>query len=175
MIKNSKNQTLCSALAPYLITITLSVSSYGQSLKEIFIDTTDNAFDVSKWLGTVTGFVPLVMPITEPAVGYGAAGGLVFFHPNEYRAAAKEGRLDNRVGEKISPTPPSLTGAGGFYTQNESWAAGIGHLGIWKNDRIRYKIGAGLGSINLDYYGKGIFPERSRRFNVQLMGITNEA
>lgn len=158
-----------------LITLSLlMVNLSAQSLKEMFIDTTDNALDASKWLNTVTGFVPLIIPVTEPAVGYGAGAGAVFFHPNEYRAAAKEGRLDSRVKELISPTPPSLTGGGGFYTQNGSWAAGIGHLGIWKKDKIRYTIGAGGGSVNLDYYGKGIFTERSRRFNTKMLGFTNE-
>ena len=51
----------------------------AQSMREMFIDTTDNAVDASKWLSTVTGFVPIIMPITEPAVGYGAGAGLVFF------------------------------------------------------------------------------------------------
>jgi hypothetical protein len=89
-----------------------AISSRSQSFREMFIDTTDNALDASKWLGTVTGFVPMIMPITEPAVGYGAAAGLVFFHPNEFRRAAKEGRLNDPKFENISPTPPSLTGVG---------------------------------------------------------------
>lgn len=172
---HTKLQKVKSKLVFILLILFLVVKKgYSQTFKEMFVDTTDNALDLSKWLSTVTGFVPIVFPVTEPAVGYGAGGGAVFFHPNEYRAAVKEGRLNNRVGELISPTPPSLTGAGGFFTENGSWAAGIGHLAIFKQDKIRYKIGAGGGSINLDYYGKGLFPERSRRFNTALFGITNE-
>lgn len=152
----------------------VSAEGLAQSFKEMFIDTTDQAVDASKWLGTVTGFVPMLIPITEPAVGYGIGAGGVFFHPNEYRAAVKDGRLNHRVGEVISPTPPSLSALGGFYTDNGSWAAGIGHLSILRQDRIRYKVGFGGGSINLDYYGKGIFEERSRRFNTRTLGITNE-
>jgi hypothetical protein len=160
----------------FVTILLLSMSTVGlsQSFREMFIDTTDNALDASKWLSTVTGFVPLLMPITEPAVGYGLGVGGVFFHPNEYRAAVKEGKLNSRVGELISPTPPSISGLGGFYTDNGSWAAGLGHLSIFKRDRIRYKVGLGGGSINLDYYGKGIFEERSRRFNTRTLGITNE-
>ena len=152
----------------------LSKQGEAQSFKELFTDTTDQAFDASKWLSTVTGFVPLLMPITEPAVGYGLGAGGVLFHPNEYRAAVKEGRLNNRVGDMISPTPPSISALGGFYTDNGSWAAGIGHLSILRQDKIRYKVGLGGGSINLDYFGKGIFEERSRRFNTRMVGITNE-
>ena len=147
-----------------LIVVLISLSSTrgkAQSFREMFIDTTDYALDASKWLSTVSGFVPLLMPVTEPAVGYGLGAGGIFFHPNEYRAAVKEGRLNSRVGEMISPTPPSISALGGFYTDNGSWAAGLGHLSILKQDRIRYKVGLGGGSINLDYYGKGSFVERS--------------
>lgn len=41
-------------------------------------DTEDGWFDLSEFLDTTYGFVPVVMPITEPAVGYGAVGALVF-------------------------------------------------------------------------------------------------
>ncbi|HEY3494662.1 MAG TPA: hypothetical protein VGK73_08260, partial [Polyangiaceae bacterium] len=34
--------------------------------------------DMSGFLDEKYGFLPIVMPITEPAVGYGAAGGLLF-------------------------------------------------------------------------------------------------
>lgn len=145
----------------------------AQSMRKMFIDTTDNAVDISKWLGAVTGFVPMVMPITEPAVGYGAAAGLIFFHPNEFRRAAKEGRLNDPQFENISPTPPSITGVGGGYTENGTWLVGAGHLAVLKEDRIRYKIGLGGGSVNLDYYG-ALLPDIKRSFNTKFFGITNE-
>jgi hypothetical protein len=40
----------------------------------------DGAFDISNFLSTRTGFLPLAVPITEPAVGYGLGIGLTFFH-----------------------------------------------------------------------------------------------
>jgi len=43
-----------------------------------FFDADDGWFDVSGFLDTAYGFVPVIAPITEPAVGYGAAGALVF-------------------------------------------------------------------------------------------------
>ncbi len=158
-----------------LLSIVIAIShANGQGMREIFIDTTDNAIDASKWLSTVTGFVPLIMPITEPAVGYGIGGGLIFFHPNDYRRAAQDGLLKDPSSAGISPTPPSLTGVGGMYTENGSWAAGGGHMAVLFEDLVRYKVAGGFGSINLDYYGK-IFPEKSRGFNVTLWGVTNEA
>jgi len=38
----------------------------------------DGWLDVSGFLDQAYGFLPVVIPITEPAVGYGAAGGLAF-------------------------------------------------------------------------------------------------
>lgn len=162
-------------LVIFLWVNSLKAQSRRESMRQMFIDTTDNAVDASKWLGTVTGFVPLIIPITEPAVGYGAGVGLVFFHPNEFRRAAKEGRLNDPKFENISPTPPSLTGLVGGLTENGTWLAGIGHLAVWKQDRIRYKVGFGLGSVNLDYYGNGMIPGVERSFNTSFLGFMNEA
>src|SRR6188474_1908256 len=47
-----------------------------------FIDPIDGWFDISAFLDTGHGFVPIAVPITEPAVGYGGAGGLVFIRRN---------------------------------------------------------------------------------------------
>jgi hypothetical protein len=38
----------------------------------------DGWFDVSGFLDEKYGFLPLIIPITEPAVGYGATGALAF-------------------------------------------------------------------------------------------------
>src|SRR4051812_1728701 len=46
----------------------------------LFRDPEDGAFDVSNFLSTRVGFLPIAMPITEPAVGYGLSLGLTFFH-----------------------------------------------------------------------------------------------
>jgi len=157
-----------------LILCFVSPDLKAQNQVKLFKDTTDNAFDISNWLSTVTGFVPIIMPITEPAIGYGVGGGLFFMHTNDFRRAAKEGRLNDPKFENISPTPPSISGVGGGVTENGTWVAGIGHMAVWKEDRIRYKIGAGGGSINLDYYGNFLLPNIKRRFNTKLFVITNE-
>ena len=47
-----------------------------------FRDPADGRFDVSNFLDTVYGFMPMLVPITEPAVGYGAAAALVFIDSN---------------------------------------------------------------------------------------------
>src|SRR5687767_4802309 len=43
-----------------------------------FTSPEDGWFDVSGFLSEKYGFLPIVVPITEPAVGYGAAVGLAF-------------------------------------------------------------------------------------------------
>lgn len=48
-----------------------------------FFDPQDGWFDVSSFLSTAYGFIPLVLPITEPAVGYGAGAGLIFINRSE--------------------------------------------------------------------------------------------
>ena len=115
--------------------------SFSQGkFKSNFIDSTDNAFDVSNWLATAYGFFPIVMPITEPATGIGLAGGLVFIHRNKKELAA---------GIK---SPPSISAIGGAYTQNGTWGIFAFHQGIWKRDKFRYKGALGYVSANLKYY-----------------------
>lgn len=55
-------------------------------------DSQDGWLDIGGFLDTAYGFVPLVMPITEPAVGYGAVGALVFVDRN---APVKMATADN--------------------------------------------------------------------------------
>ena len=111
---------------------------HAQSFKEQFVDSTDNAFDISTWLSQVYGFVPLVTLITEPTTGYGAAGGLIFVH--------------KRKEDLEKPAPPSISMIGGLYTQNKTWGGLLLHQGIWKEDRIRYLGILGYVSANLTLY-----------------------
>jgi hypothetical protein len=124
------------------------------------VDPTDGAFDASRWLATRRGFVPLVVPITEPAVGYGAAAGLVFFHPRAAAPPAEGGFV-----------PPSLSAAMAFATTNGSWGAGGGHMGVWRDDTIRYLGGAAYTSVNLDFYGA---TDEARRFVFDAVPLVQE-
>ena len=121
----------------------MSVSSlFSQNESGLFRDTLDGAFDISKWLFDLHGFIPIVSPITEPALGYGAAVVGVYFIPKK-SVAKNEFRM------------PDIVGGGGGYTQNGTWFAGAGYAGFWKDDRIRYRGLIGYGNINLKYYGSG--------------------
>lgn len=114
----------------------------AQSKKGTFRDTLDNAFDLSKFLLELHGFVPIISPITEPAVGYGAAAIGVYFIPKEPK-------------ENVAFQMPDMVGLGGGYTQNGTWFAGGGYLGFWKNNSIWYRGVVGYGDINLKFYGNG--------------------
>ena len=115
-----------------------------------FVDPTDGAFDVDRFLASRYGFVPLVVPVTEPAVGLGLAGGLVFLH-------GTLGGEEDAEGRRI---PPSVSAAIGMYTSNGSWAAGGGHLGHWREGSVRYLGGAAYTSLRLSVYGPSGGPTR---------------
>lgn len=118
-------------------------------------DSLDGAIDLSHFLKDLNGVLPVVSPITEPAVGFGAAvAGLYFI--------AKE---ENE--EKTYQAPDIATIAGGF-TENGTWFAGAGYIGFWKNDNLRYRGAVGYGDINLEYFRRDDTPllKKSEEFNI---------
>lgn len=128
--------------------------------KGVFRDSTDNKFDVSKWMTQLHGVLPLPSIITEPAVGYGINLNLVFFHPTS-QSINKGDENEKQL------TLPSMTVAGGLYTQNKTWGAYAGHYGSYKKDRIRIAAFSGWLNINIDYYLKGpLGNERKLKFNL---------
>lgn len=115
-----------------------------------FRDPEDGRFDLSAHLVEARGFLPVVSLITEPAVDYGIAGAAAFFHrPAGW--SIEEARDAFNKGEP--QRPPSVSVVAGGYTLNDSWMAGGGHLGIWREDRLRYVGFGGYGSFNLTLSG----------------------
>src|SRR5262245_22674948 len=112
---------------------------------DMFHDPVDGAFDVSAFLTSRQGFLPIVIPITEPAVGYGAAVGVMFLHDKPISRPGPPGEPDRLV----MPTTTALFGGA---TENGTWAGGVAHLQTWDQGRIRYMGAVGYGSINLDWY-----------------------
>ena len=104
------------------------------------------------------GFLPMGSIITEPAVGYGAALGLAFFHDSIENRIQKMKEL-TPDGRPPRLAPPSISGLFGMATENGTWGAGVFHFGVWKQDRIRYLGAVGLASVNMDFYGFGNHPE----------------
>jgi len=98
--------------------------------------------DFSSFLDEKYGFLPVVMPVTEPAVGYGAAGGLAFLSKSLGQASQGLGR-------------PNITFVGGMGTANGSWGALAGDSRYWLNDHLQTLAGAVYASVNLDFHGVG--------------------
>ena len=110
--------------------------------KKTFIDPYDSAFDVSSYLFDLHGFLPIISPITEPAVGIGAALAGVFFIPKK-----------NKNPHEFKT--PDITGFATGYTKNKTWFVGAGYIGFWKDDHIRYRGVFGYADVKLKYYGDG--------------------
>jgi len=110
-------------------------------------DPVDGAFDVSNFLSTRVGFLPLAMPITEPAVGYGLALGLTFFHDKPQAV--------NYPGQPPRVIMPNITTVFGAGTENGTWSAGLGQINSWNQGKIRYVGAVGYANLDLDWFGKG--------------------
>ncbi|SDP82528.1 hypothetical protein SAMN04488595_1328 [Ralstonia sp. 25mfcol4.1] len=108
-----------------------------------FIDPEDGQFDASDYLLTHKGALPVPIVITEPAVGYGAGLGLLFFSESLEEARSNEN----------GPAPPNITFVGGLLTQNGTWGAFLGHFHTWDGDRYRYLGGLAKVDAQLDYFG----------------------
>ena len=107
-----------------------------------FFSAEDGWLDVSGFLDERYGFIPLVIPITEPAVGYGAAGVLAFIDKPLGGAQDGFGR-------------PNITAVGGLATENGTWGGMAGNVHHWLDDRLQTLVGAVHASVNLDFYGIG--------------------
>lgn len=102
----------------------------------------DGWLDVSAFLDEKWGFVPLALPITEPAVGYGGALGLAFIGKPKAEGRAGFSR-------------PSLTTVAGAMTENGTWSVAGADMRQWRGDRLQTLVVALGGSINLDFHGIG--------------------
>ena len=121
----------------------LALAPAGARGEGLFTDPVDGAFDLDRWLASRYGFIPLLVPVTEPAVGYGLAGAVFFLH----------GKLAEAPPDaEERPVPPSVSGVVGMITSNGSWAAGAGHLGHWRAGDLRYLGAAAYASLELTAY-----------------------
>ena len=117
-----------------------SVAKTGTSSK--LRSSEDGWIDVSGFIDQSYGFLPLVFPITEPAVGYGAAVGLAFINKPKVEGQAGFGR-------------PNITLVGGMATENGTRGGMVGDLRHWMDDRVQTIVGIFRASVNLNFYGIG--------------------
>lgn len=109
---------------------------------------------------TVRGgrILPIPIFVTEPAIGVGFGVALAYFHKKKdgtgEEAAvprALSTQSAGKTGKKKKP-PPTITGVAGAYTDNGTWAAGVGHSTSWKNDTIRYSGAIAYANIKSTIY-----------------------
>lgn len=121
--------------------------------------------DLSSFLKEKYGFLPIAVPITEPAVGYGVAGGMAFLSKSLGQTQAGFGR-------------PDITMVGGMGTENDSWAAAAGDIRYWLEDKLQTRVFAATGSVNLDFFGVGsdaVLDDQPLRYNLEPLGTSLEA
>jgi hypothetical protein len=94
-----------------------------------------------KALGREARLVPIVLPISNPTIGVGLGGGVLYMHAKDADADPNE--------------PSTMTGVFGMYTDTESWAVGGFHSGSYKDDSIRISVPVVHGDFSLKYYGVG--------------------
>ncbi len=117
----------------------------------------DGWLDVSGFLDKSYGFLPVVIPITEPAVGYGAAGGLAFIDKPFGKAQAGFSR-------------PNITVVGGLGTENGTWSMMAGDLRHWLDEQLQTLVGVIHASVNLDFFGIGrdnVLKDHPRSYNLE--------
>jgi Omp85 superfamily domain len=139
MSKSSAFRTSC--LAAVLLTAAAPFEASAAERASLR-DPQDGRLDLSAFLDTAYGFVPLVAPITEPAVGYGAVGALVFID-----------RKEPAAGQKF--TRPNIAAVGGLATENGTKGWFAGHLGTWREGRLRTQVAAADADLNLEFFGLG--------------------
>ena len=107
--------------------------------KQLFISDEDGKFDISDFLLTKYGFMPMPIVITEPAVGYGGGLNLMFLHDSLASSAKRK-------------SPPSISGVVAGGTENGTRFGAAYHLGFWKEDTIRTTSAIGAMDVNMNFY-----------------------
>ena len=117
----------------------------------------DGKLDISGFLDEAYGFVPFVVPITEPAVGLGGAAALIFID--------KQKNADTAAGFGR----PNISVVGALGTDNGTKGAFAGDIRHWLDDRLKTMVGVMRASVNLDFYGIGRDPalqDKPRAYNL---------
>lgn len=128
--------------SPRRLCALLLVGCQGLMAEVSLVDPADGWLDASDFLDTAYGFMPVIMPITEPAVGYGVAGALVFIDRD-------------READKQSFTRPNIALIGGMRTENGSEGLFGVHLGTWNDGRLRTTVALADVDVNLEFFGLG--------------------
>ena len=110
--------------------------------RENMIDAQDGMIDMSDYLSGASGFFPVPIIITEPAVGVGIGAAVAYFHPPK--------DIDASVHPHSGP--PSISVGFAAVTDNDTKLGGGAHLGSWRDDHVRYLGALAAADINLKFF-----------------------
>ena len=170
----SRQAFLCAALIitglwAGLWTPTAWSGGTGDWFNDTLIDPEDGMLDASDYLASAHGFLPVPIVITEPAVGFGLGAAVAYFH------APRE--LDPE--EHPHHGPPSISVGFGAKTDNGTYFYGGAHMGVWKDDHIRYMGVLAEINVNMTFFLDGrtdsISLDRGIKFNIDGTFLLQEA
>jgi hypothetical protein len=155
-----KTTTKMGLLAALLMLGLCSPDAQASWFRDTLIDPQDGMLDMSDYLASARGFLPVPIIVTEPAVGYGLGVAVAYFHaPQE---------LD--PDQHPHHGPPSISVGFGAKTENGTYLYGGAHSGVWKDDHIRYLGALAKMNINMTFYpkglGEGFFGDDGIKFNI---------
>ncbi|RKX34380.1 MAG: hypothetical protein DRP71_07165, partial [Verrucomicrobia bacterium] len=104
--------------------------------ESMFVDGEDGWLDISKFVDQAYGFVPMVIPITEPTVGLGAIGLVAFLD--------KPDKTDEGTAMR-----PNIMAVGGLATENGTWGVFGADIRNWMDGRVESMIGGAYVNVNL--------------------------
>jgi len=137
-----------------------STAACSSDFFDKFIDLQDGKFDASDYLASAKGFLPIPIIITEPAIGYGLGLAVAYFHSPK--------TLDHEAHPHYGP--PSISIGFGAKTENGTYLYGGAHMGVWKDDHVRYMGALAKINVNMAFYinGRegGIFNDVGIDFNI---------
>jgi len=98
-------------------------------------------------------FLALPVFITEPAIGEGLGGALMYFHGKKDADEPLINTADDigKTDRKNKP-PTTMTGIFAFGTNNDTVGAGIGHRRTFKNDLYRFSAVAAYADVHTTFY-----------------------
>lgn len=130
------------AITGFLLSCSIAhANEFESQMNEMQVQSEGTGEAINKVLKREARLVPIVIPISNPTVGVGLGGGLLYMHEK---------------GEDSDPNEPAtMTGVFGMYTDTESWAFGGFHSGSYRDDTIRVTVPVVHGDFSLKYYGIG--------------------
>ncbi len=139
-----------------LVALAMPAAASAENFWSQFRDAEDGSLDFSRFLSdNAFGFLPVPILITDPAVGGGLGVMGLFFHETDTEREARRKAMQSAEDGSRYLLTPNISALAGAYSGNDSWFAGGGHLGFFRDGRIRYRGGGGYGSVNLDFFGSG--------------------